>query len=227
MPRPRLPKEQESGPGADAIRSMRRIGGHPALDFVNTVDPDKPDPEALRDYNALLTWCETVGIIMLDEATKLRAIAKRNAAAAVRGLEDALALREVVSQLVMARVTNRRAGNRTLTTFNQMMRRFSSRIELAATELGYTLKSIGTDEPLSWPVVRLVQLSAELLTSPSFAKVRVCAADGCGWLFLDDSRSHRRRWCSMDSCGNREKARRHYHQARRNPRSTNMRRARF
>jgi predicted RNA-binding Zn ribbon-like protein len=40
--------------------------------------------------------------------------------------------------------------------------------------------------------------------------VRVCAAEDCGWLFLDTSKNHTRRWCSMKSCGNRAKARRHY-----------------
>ena len=39
------------------------------------------------------------------------------------------------------------------------------------------------------------------------------AAEDCGWLFLDTSRSGRRRWCSMQSCGNRAKARRFYARA--------------
>jgi predicted RNA-binding Zn ribbon-like protein len=34
--------------------------------------------------------------------------------------------------------------------------------------------------------------------------------DQCGWLFMDDSKNGSRRWCSMQSCGNRAKAHRHY-----------------
>ena len=45
-------------------------------------------------------------------------------------------------------------------------------------------------------------------------KVRRCANPECGWLFLDDSRAGKRRWCSMSACGNRAKARRHYHKSR-------------
>ena len=45
-------------------------------------------------------------------------------------------------------------------------------------------------------------------------KVRRCANPECGWLFLDDSRAGKRRWCSMLACGNRAKARRHYHRSR-------------
>jgi len=45
--------------------------------------------------------------------------------------------------------------------------------------------------------------------------VRVCASDTCGWLFLDTSKNHTRRWCDMKSCGNRAKARKYYSQKKR------------
>jgi predicted RNA-binding Zn ribbon-like protein len=49
------------------------------------------------------------------------------------------------------------------------------------------------------------------MTGPRAERVRQCADEqGCGWLFLDQSRLNNRRWCSMGDCGNRAKARRHY-----------------
>jgi len=45
-------------------------------------------------------------------------------------------------------------------------------------------------------------------------RVRECDGAACTWLFLDQSRNRSRRWCSMESCGNRAKARRHYHRQR-------------
>src|SRR5664280_2943804 len=42
------------------------------------------------------------------------------------------------------------------------------------------------------------------------AFIRECGAPDCEWLFLDQSRNGSRRWCDMKSCGNRQKARRHY-----------------
>jgi predicted RNA-binding Zn ribbon-like protein len=51
---------------------------------------------------------------------------------------------------------------------------------------------------------------ADLLTSGDLDRVGQCADDRCGWLFLDVSRNGSRRWCSMEACGNRAKARRHY-----------------
>ncbi len=55
---------------------------------------------------------------------------------------------------------------------------------------------------LAEPIVRTVGgIEAE--------RARICANDGCRWAFFDDSRTHRRRWCDMSSCGNRAKAARH------------------
>ena len=58
-----------------------------------------------------------------------------------------------------------------------------------------------------WPVVGS---AADLLTSEDLDRVGECQGDGCGWLFIDMSRNHSRRWCDMGDCGNRAKARRHY-----------------
>jgi predicted RNA-binding Zn ribbon-like protein len=61
-----------------------------------------------------------------------------------------------------------------------------------------------------WPVAKA---AADLLTSEGHALKRLhqCAASDCGWLFIDMSRNHSRRWCDMSNCGNVAKARRHYH----------------
>ena len=45
-------------------------------------------------------------------------------------------------------------------------------------------------------------------------RVRECAADDCGLVFYDESRSNNRRWCSMKRCGNRAKVRTHRANAR-------------
>jgi predicted RNA-binding Zn ribbon-like protein len=55
----------------------------------------------------------------------------------------------------------------------------------------------------------LADAAVQLLRSPATGRVGACA--GCGWLFLDTSRAHARRWCSMNACGVRDKMRR-YHQ---------------
>ncbi len=59
---------------------------------------------------------------------------------------------------------------------------------------------------------RIVGLSAVsvLTAAQELERVELCPGEDCGWLFLDESKNRRRRWCSMETCGNRAKARRHY-----------------
>lgn len=66
------------------------------------------------------------------------------------------------------------------------------------------------DAPL-WPVARS---AGDLLVEGDPRRVRVCAGERRGWLFLDTSKSGSRRWCSMEGCGNRAKARQHYARTR-------------
>ena len=60
--------------------------------------------------------------------------------------------------------------------------------------------ALGQLAPVLWS-------AGDLLTGARLDKVKRCANPECGWLFLDDSRAGKRRWCSMTSCGNRAKAR--------------------
>jgi predicted RNA-binding Zn ribbon-like protein len=70
-------------------------------------------------------------------------------------------------------------------------------------------------KPTSSALLRPIVLSAaELMTGVRASKVRQCQ-DGCGWLFVDESRLQNRRWCSLGDCGNRAKAHRHYDRTKR------------
>jgi len=55
---------------------------------------------------------------------------------------------------------------------------------------------------------RLADEAVSLLRGPAIARLGACA--GCGWLFVDTSRAHARRWCSMNACGVRDKMRRYH-----------------
>ena len=55
----------------------------------------------------------------------------------------------------------------------------------------------------------LARDAVDLLGGPLAGRIRVCAAENCGLLLVDTSRSGARRWCSMEVCGNRAKVRAH------------------
>ncbi|MFF3711953.1 CGNR zinc finger domain-containing protein [Streptomyces phaeochromogenes] len=51
--------------------------------------------------------------------------------------------------------------------------------------------------------------AVDLFTGPYAERIRECGSDNCALLFVDTSRPGRRRWCAMEHCGNRQKARTH------------------
>lgn len=66
------------------------------------------------------------------------------------------------------------------------------------------------------PALTLVALSAgRFLADGDTTRLRQCASSSCILFFIDDSRNGSRRWCSMSTCGNREKVRAHYERSRR------------
>lgn len=66
------------------------------------------------------------------------------------------------------------------------------------------------------PLLDLVAISAAaLLADPrDMARLKTCPGADCGWMFLDETKNGRRRWCMMETCGNRAKAARHYARSR-------------
>ncbi len=200
-------------------RSLRLRGGHPVLDFLNTVDPRVGDPardtDYLLGYEGLIDWCVHAGTLDASAADDLRRTARHEIAAGERVLERARELREAIHSILTASIGRSAPAERSLATLNDELARAltHARVEGAKSgpfAWGWDAAAAGLERPL-WALVRG---AAELLTSDDLKRVRLCAGDDCGWLFLDVSRNRSRRWCSMDSCGNRAKARRHYARTR-------------
>jgi predicted RNA-binding Zn ribbon-like protein len=90
---------------------LRLLAGHPALDFVNTIDPREGTHriEHLRTYEDLLGWAERAGVLSASEARQSRRDAARDPAAASRAFRHAIALREAVYAIFNAVATRRPA----------------------------------------------------------------------------------------------------------------------
>ena len=131
-----------------------------------------------------------------------------------RELERALALRETIYRLFEAQAQARPAAARDLAVLNEALAAAPARRTLKRARHGYewdvdvrSATALGLIAPILWS-------AGDLLAGPRLDRVRRCANPECGWLFLDDSRAGKRRWCSMSACGNRAKARRHYHKSK-------------
>jgi predicted RNA-binding Zn ribbon-like protein len=193
------------------------IAGHIALDFVNTVDW-RSDPDRRTDLLAsvddLLAWAKAAKPVGPAEIRALTTGTQRNARAAERSLRRARRLREVLARLLMAAGHDARPAARDLRLLNAFLAAAlrHRRLEVHGTACVWSWargESAAIDS-LLWPIALA---GAELLASDG-TLIRECGGEGCGWLFLDTSRNRRRRWCSMQGCGNRAKARRFYERAR-------------
>jgi len=55
---------------------------------------------------------------------------------------------------------------------------------------------------------RIVATLYAAMEDPDWTRLKLCSSQSCRWAFYDRSKNHSSRWCTMASCGNREKARR-------------------
>lgn len=177
-------------------------GGSLCLDFANSVDwseqdePLAPDTDVLREPDDLTRWAQRVGILgsrpphidqaELRAARALRLAIYRIFAAGARSQKPpAKALERVAVEHAAAASAGRLTAG------------------AGAWRLGWP-----DDDPRRVRFAVTIDALAILVDPDRLARVRRCPGRGCGWLFLDTS--GRRRWCSMTTCGSREKMRRLY-----------------
>jgi predicted RNA-binding Zn ribbon-like protein len=194
--------------------TFSRIGGRLCLDFANTVGSHAgPDPDDhLRTFDDLVSWGRQLEVLTPRAAKQLTAEAQRDPASAAATLARARHLREALYHVFSAVAAGSHPPAPDLARLNDELKRALARqrLSLAGNKVSWTFESDPTDlDAMLWPVVRS---AGELLTGDEgIARLRECASETCGWLFVDTSKNRSRRWCDMADCGNRAKARRHYH----------------
>ena len=196
--------------------TLKLLGGRLSLDFVNTADwhaSDRP-VEFLTSYSDLVAWSQHVGILTDHQAQRLLKKAARRPGDASTVLERAIALREAIYRIFSAISRGRPPQAADLATFNVELSEALAQSRIVSTTEGFTWDWADAEEALDWMLWPVAHDAAGLLTSEELDRVGQCADDRCGWLFLDTSRNRSRRWCSMEDCGNRAKARRHYKRKR-------------
>ncbi len=184
-----------------SIDELKQVSGWLCLDFCNTADRMQGviTEDWMNTGADVLAWGQRVGILN-DGATVV----------GVGALESAHILRELLYRIFSRLAAGEKPLTNDLDTFNDLLRDAMEHARIISDDEGYkwvwAAGSSATDSVM-WTVMRS---AADLLTAPELRQLRQCAADDCGWLFLDTSRNHGRRWCDMEDCGNRAKARRFY-----------------
>src|SRR6476661_1349942 len=159
------------------------------IDFVNTARFDPPG-EDLTTPAELAAWLSGQG---LDPGSR---VGKAE-------LEDARAVREALRELLLAH-----------NDVDADVPRATAVLDAAAQRAGLAIRfadGAARAEPSAAGVRgALGRILAEVsagMADGTWERMKACRADDCLWAFLDTAKNQSRAWCSMRSCGNREKVR--------------------
>ena len=185
------------------------VGGHPVLDFLNTIH-DWTAPHG-RDYltvwENIVRFGEAAGVVTRAEAKQLR----RQSAG--RELQWLRRERSRLERVMGEMVEQRRPDANDLAGVARSSAEAVGHVRLVSAGRGRVRRLIDPDAVGSRLVrLRLAESAAQLLTSDLMERVSRCPA--CGWFFLDMSKNRSRRWCSMATCGASAKSKRYYWRSR-------------
>jgi predicted RNA-binding Zn ribbon-like protein len=186
--------------------------GAVCLDFVNTLDDrfSAEPKELLEQYVDLARFAEDAGILGDAQMDRLMTRSMQRPEEARRALGSAVQLREAISEIFYALARKKPVPAASLVILNQHVQEAAQHLGLAAGRRHFEWKFESDSDDLFAPLWPIARDAAELLASERLEYVRACASKTCEWLFLDESKNHRRRWCDMTKCGNRAKVRRFY-----------------
>jgi predicted RNA-binding Zn ribbon-like protein len=188
------------------------VGDHLALDFLNTIATPKDVPvEWLRDGLDLVDWLEQANVIAAEVAARFRELKDPRALDGVAG--RAREFREWLRGFVTRHMGKPLATGaaKALGPLNELLAGDTSYpvVEAAGGGQALRLRRVrrwDSPDELLQPVA---EAAADLVCSVDFRLIRACEGPVCSLLFLDRTKAHGRRWCSMGVCGNRAKAAAH------------------
>ena len=188
--------------------------GNRALDFINTLDnTGSPDGsvDLLPDYASLLRFSEATAALCGTEIRALHRIGQKGKDAVAREIP---VLRETLRRIFSAVVQGRTVAATDLTELNEHLEGALYHRQLVKHGKTFIWAWVNVETDAASPFWPILLDAAELLVSDRLPLVRECDNETCGWLFLDTSKNHSRRWCDMKTCGNRVKARTYYRRLR-------------
>jgi predicted RNA-binding Zn ribbon-like protein len=207
--------------GTKSVHEMKLVGGHAALDLVNTLEP-RAESDDQHDYLAtaadLLTFSQRAGLADTAELAEVDAAWRASPQAATRALAAVREIREALYAVLSAYLYPPADGGPPDSELAHLSLAWAAAASRSRLVVGGGEVRPG-DPAAHWssiaPPALLLQdraavAAVDLLTAADVSRLGICepAAGGCGWLFLDHTRNHSRRWCTMEDCGAEVKSRR-------------------
>lgn len=189
------------------IQSLDLVGGAGCLDFANTINSrTAPEYDFLRDYADFVDWTVRAGITSANQCSHLKNMASQDASRANAAFVKALHYREIIYQLFRKVARKIEPDPVELRLFLHLYSDALVHGEFARGENHFNIewqRAADLESPM-WPILNS---AAQILFSDELAHIKECP--NCGWLFADRSKNQSRKWCSMETCGARDKMRRY------------------
>jgi predicted RNA-binding Zn ribbon-like protein len=201
------------------IRNQRRrppqfdlVAGALCLNFINTLDDrfSSQPKELLTSYLDLARFGEDTGILSDLQVDRLMTKSMQYKEDAQGALESAIEMREAMYKVFWALVQKQPVPRGPLMILNGYAQEAARHMSVVPHDGHFEWQFDSERNDFKAPLWPIARSAAELLASNRVQFVRACASKTCEWLFLDESKNHRRRWCDMTKCGNRAKAKSFY-----------------
>ncbi len=192
---------------------IEHVAGDLCLEFADTSRAEDKDEE-LHSIEDLLLWAKKADVLSSADSSRLARLYEGNRRQAAADLARAIGVRDLLFSIFTGISNGHPLRDRDLSELNSALAQTPA-ILSARTHSGTVETQWGSAaEGLSQVLFPVLADATNLLSSDHLRRVRACASTECTKLFVDESRNGSRRWCDMNACGNRMKARRHYARTR-------------
>jgi predicted RNA-binding Zn ribbon-like protein len=186
--------------------------GKLCLAFADTARAEDKEEE-LNGIGDLLQWATKMGVLSSAESGRLAKHYAGNRRQAAADLAMAVAVRDLLRSILTGIANGRPLRDRDIAELNSALAQTPALLRVShAGAVGTQWDSAA--EGLPKVLFQVLVDAANLLASDRRERIRECSSAECTMLFIDASRNGSRRWCDMNVCGNRMKARRHYARSR-------------
>jgi predicted RNA-binding Zn ribbon-like protein len=184
----------------DTFASSDLIGGRLSIDFVNELGPSSD-----FSWEELLRFLLVTRIISSERSAQLLAHPQNDPQSAGALIGKAQRLHTCLREAFRALLHKEALPRDWVEPINEVLRITEGHDELLQQDGKWGLEFVAREGGLDWLLAAIARSAAELIAEGPSARLRVCSNPSCGLLFYDNSRTRRRRWCSMSRCGNRHK----------------------
>ena len=175
-----------------------------AVEFANT-GRNEGGRSNFWAWSQLVHYLQSNSIVSPERAEELLDLPKADSSSANALLQRAKELCIAIREAFYARVHNKRLSRESVNTINRVLRITEGHDELVLRDESWRLEFVAAESGSDWLLAAIARSAAEILSEPPPGGLRLCLNPNCGLFFYDASPTHRRRWCSMAVCGNRQK----------------------